>query len=109
MAPAVSRGRRVPMVFTQSVGWSGRRWRTRCWALDGCRPQSSANTTSSRSGTGMFFLFRPLGGLDMQGQLFLSFVTYGYRSRHAGRRNDDHAASEADRSEEHKSELHSLM
>ena len=41
-------GARMPIVFTHSVGTRSRRQRTRCWLLDGCRPQSSLNTTSWR-------------------------------------------------------------
>ena len=39
-------GRRVPMVLTHVTSHRPSSRRTRCWALEGCRPQSSANTTS---------------------------------------------------------------
>src|SRR6185436_16888671 len=42
--PQSSRGGRVPMVFTQVTCRCGNKCRTRCWQLDGCRPQSSAKT-----------------------------------------------------------------
>src|SRR5262249_11121661 len=38
-------GVRVPMVLTQYTSCRASRWLTRCWQLDGCRPQSSANTS----------------------------------------------------------------
>ena len=34
------------MVLTHVTRRRARKWRTRCWQLDGCRPQSSENTTS---------------------------------------------------------------
>ena len=50
----LSRGGRVPMVLTQTTGRRGSRRTTRCWQLDGCRPQSSENTISgATSVTGM--------------------------------------------------------
>lgn len=44
MVAKSNRGVRVPIVLIQVVGCSGSKCRTRCWQLDGCRPQSSANT-----------------------------------------------------------------
>jgi len=41
-----SRGCRIPMVFTHRTGNWGSRCRTRCWQLEGCRPQSSEKTIS---------------------------------------------------------------
>jgi len=40
-----SPGGRVPMVFTHVTLRCGRSLAMRCWQLDGCRPQSSENTT----------------------------------------------------------------
>lgn len=37
-------GRRMPMVFTHQTGYLSNSRRTKCWQLDGCRPQSSEKT-----------------------------------------------------------------
>src|SRR6516225_6457419 len=54
------------MLFTQSTRKSCRRRRIRCWGLDGCLPQSSANTKSGgregRVSTTYQLLIKPLIG-----------------------------------------------
>src|SRR5262249_42094683 len=41
----LSRGGRMPMVLTQLTRQRPTSWRMRCWQLEGCLPQSSAETS----------------------------------------------------------------